>query len=278
MSNPKFDPVMIKVDQLHEFPGNPNEQDPVTFNNLVEEIERDGWDEPVIVVPRDKIEPGKPGYTVVSGNHRLKAAQVLDYAEIPCVVKSDWDDEQSKIKVIRRNNIRGENNPAKFAKLIDSFENKYTPDQLADMMGFKDLADFEKLYDKEQEDQDNKAKEGVADAKEEINLIDGLSLILNRLFAEYGDTVPFSFLFFLYGSKIHLVVQTNTKLRKLLEMITTRCVKDGLDVNLVLTGLLGLGVKATNFEAGPPERAAIENEATDGADEEYEMSAVTRGS
>jgi hypothetical protein len=172
--------------------------------------------------------------------------------------------------------IRGEHNPAKFTKLVDSLENTYTPDQLADMMGFKDIESFEKLYQREQEEDNEKANEGVADAKEEMNLIDGLSLILNKLFAEFGDTVPFSFMFFLYGSKTHMVVQTNTKLKKMLEVIAQRCVKDGLDINLVLTGLLGLGIKSTNFEEGPPDRESIETTANEGANENYELTAVTR--
>jgi hypothetical protein len=276
MSQPEFDTVMIAVASLQEYPGNPNEQDPATFNNLVREIESDGWDEPVVVVPAANIpNMGTTGYVVVSGNHRLKAAHVLGFDKIPCRVKLDWDEDTAKIKVVRRNLLRGEHNPQKFARLVDSFESKYTQAQLADAMGFRDMAEFEKIYAKEVEEENNRGKEAIENNKEEVNLIGGMSTILNRLFEEYGDTVPHSFMFFLAGSKIHLVVQTNTKLKKLLELITKRCVKDSLDINLALAGLLGIGVKVTQFEMGPPERAAIEGEALEMSDEEYELHPVT---
>lgn len=274
MKQAEFDPVMISVTELHEYPGNPNEQDPVTFNNLVEEIEEDGFQEPIIVVPRENIEgPGHEGYTIVSGNHRFKASMVLDAEEVPCFVM-DWDAEKSKIKVVRRNLLRGEVDPKKFTKLVQSFGEQYSQDELADMMGFKDIESFEKLYASELAGADAEGDQGAADAKDEMNLIDGLSLILNRLFSEYGETVPHSFMFFLYGSKIHLVAQANTKLKKMLELITQRCVDDALDINLVLTGLLGLGMKATNFEEGPPEHQDIEDSAREDEDEEHELQPV----
>jgi hypothetical protein len=83
-------------------------------------------------------------------------------------------------------------------------------------------------------------------------------------------------MFFLYGSKTHLVVQANTKLKKVLETITQRCIQDSLDMNLVLAGLLSVGMQATNFEEGPPERDVIETAAREGESDAYEMTPVTK--
>ena len=55
----------IKIEDLYEFEGNPNEQDAVTFANLTDEISVDGFEEPLAVVPRENLKPGLSGYTVV---------------------------------------------------------------------------------------------------------------------------------------------------------------------------------------------------------------------
>jgi hypothetical protein len=275
----KVDTTPIPLDQLHPFPGNPNEEDAITFNNLVDEIDQDGFDQPLIVVPAANIlGPGATGYVVVSGNHRYKALQTQGkFDAVDCVIK-DWDAEKAKIKVVRRNLLSGDLNAKKFTAFVDGISTGYTQDQLADAMGFASVEDFTKIYQKELEEQNERGKEGAADARNEMNLIDGLSLILNRLLREYGQTVAYSFMFFLYGSKIHLCIQANTKLKRLLEIITKRCVEDGLDINLALTGLLGVGIQHTNFEKGPPERTTIEAVAQEGQDEEHELTAVTGSS
>jgi len=273
---PNFSPVMLKVTDLYELPYNSNVQDPVTFNNLVDEIKRDGFDEPLVVVPRslhdtnDKLS----GYYVVSGNHRLKAGRVLNFEEMPCIIKHSWDREKSKIKSIRRNNIKGENDPAKFTRLVESLETNYDPAQLSDVLGFKDIDALMEVYQQEQQEEEERQQDTLADTGSKPNLVDALSLILNRIFAEFGDTVPYSFLYFVYGTKAHLVVQANTALKKTLETITRRCIDDALDINTVFTGLLELGIANSQFREGPPDREAIEEAANLDSCIEYELKPV----
>lgn len=273
--NAKVDAILIPLDKLELFPDNPNEEDAITFNNLIEEIEQDGFDQPLVVIPAENLlGPTKAGkYVVVSGNHRLEALKSSGHNAVDCVVR-DWDAEKAKIKVVRRNMLSGEINPKKFTQLVNSLMDNYTPDQIADAMGFKSIDQFQKLYKDELNKQDKEGKD--ATKSKEVNLIEGLSIILNRLFAEYGDTVPYNFMFFLVGSKVHLVVQANTKLKRVLELITKKCVEDHLDINLVLTGLLGVGINATQFEQGPPARDAIEQAALEGQNEDHNLKAVTK--
>ena len=118
-------PTLIPVDQLFEHEANPNVQESLVFGNLLSEIAEDGFEEAIAVVKSDS-----GGYTVVSGNHRLRAAKELGIQELPCFIH-DWNEETIKIKLVRRNMLRGELDSSKFTKLVDSIENNYTPEQLS---------------------------------------------------------------------------------------------------------------------------------------------------
>jgi hypothetical protein len=274
IKNAKVITESMDISDLFEFPGNPNEESAISFNNLISEIDKDGFDQPLLVVPRDNIEPGQPGYIVVSGNHRLKALKNLGYQKVDCVVK-EWDAETSKIKVVRRNLLSGELNSKKFSSLVDSLDG-YTNDQIADVMGFESMDEFNKVYQREVEQELQYSKACASNSDDSTNFIDGLSDLLHSLYKEYGDTVPYSFMYFLFGKKIHLALHTNTKLKKILETITLRCVENKWDINTVMTGLLSIGISSTNLESNEPKIAAIEQVAREFDDEEYELSAVTK--
>ena len=227
---------LIPIDQLHECPYNPNEQDAVTFANLTEEINNDGFDEPLVVVPRKVVEgPGADGYSVISGNHRLKACRELGYEAVQCSVKN-WDRETCKIKIVRRNVMKGEQDPHKFTELVDSLNNAYTSDQLSDMMGFKDIDEFAKYYLEEQERRGGGMNVKATSAED---LMDGLTMIVNQLFAEYGDTIPYGFIYFMYGGKPHLMVQCDDLLVKTVKVITDICKERKKDIAEFLEEMLG---------------------------------------
>jgi len=263
----EIDIKYIHVDHLHEFEGNPQEQDNETFNNLVQEIEMDGFDEPIQVVPAPDLGPEE--FRIVSGNHRYKAARVLDYEELPAVVKDNWDELTAKIKVIRRNRLKGELDPTKFTRFANEIINEESLDTevLQEMMGFKDLDEMMEYYKEERKAKEKKVRKVADEANAQLKLIDNLSYILNRLFTDYGDTVPFNFMFFTFGSKMHLMVQMNNKLKRLIEKISKKCVEDGLDINVVLPGLLDAGMESMSFISGPPEIEEIEERGTNEEDD-----------
>jgi len=231
---------MIPLNEIYEFEGNPNEEATLVFNNLLLEIQEDGFDQPLIVVDRMRIE-NKPGWSVVSGNHRYRALKLHGYTHADCVVK-DWDVEKAKIKVIRRNLIAGQLNNERFTRMVDSIRTPYTPDQIADVLGFGDVDKFAKHYKKQNEREARAA--GDTSMGDPTKLVEGMTVLLNKLFTEYGDTVPNSFMYFLNGGRIHLAVQTNTQLRRVVNRIAKRCMNEHLDINLILAGALTLGLSA----------------------------------
>ena len=241
MKSAKVDATTILVSDLHEYPINPNEQDSATFANLVEEIASDGFGEPLVVVPRTNIDPGAPGYTVVSGNHRLKAVKQLGYAAVDCVVQ-DWDAETCKIKVVRRNNVRGKTNAAKFTQLVDSISG-LTNDQIVEAMAFRSIDEFADLYNR----QEVKPKKVDTETPYE-HLIDGLSLILNQLFNDYGHTIPHGFMYFMWGSQFHLSILSNARTKEVLNKLCEECVERGLDINDALGAVLSVGLDNLNLD------------------------------
>lgn len=259
----KVDIESISLADLYEFPDNPNEESAAVYNNLMMEIQEDGFDQPLVVVPRDNIEPGCPGYSVVSGNHRLRALKQQRFTHADCVVK-DWDAETAKIKLIRRNMIFGELNDDKFTRIVDSLRLGYTPDQLADALGFITVEEFAAHYQNQQTEEEQNAHHNEGGGSgDPTKFVDGLTASINKLIMEYGDTVPYSFMFFIHGGKVHVAIQTNTQLRRVISKVAKRCLKETSDINHILTGLLVAGMATPNLDRVALEELSSQDEDLD---------------
>lgn len=107
-------PVLVPIGNLFPHPGNPNTMSDVELSQLVRGIKEKGFDEPLQVVKRE----GK--YQIVGGHHRWKAATLLGYKELPCVVY-DWNDRKAMEEMVSRNLIRGNLDHEKFGGLLASY-------------------------------------------------------------------------------------------------------------------------------------------------------------
>jgi hypothetical protein len=50
-------------------------------------------------------------------------------------------------------------------------------------------------------------QDSLEKVREELKTVDDLSLVLNRLFTEYGSTLDSNFMFFAWGGRSHILVQ-----------------------------------------------------------------------
>ncbi len=270
MSNKVHNAVMLPVASLLEHELNANIQDPQTFTELVKDIENNGFDEPLLVVPKSD---GSDKYVVISGNHRLKAVRLLSFEEVPCVIEHGLSEDDQKLRMVRRNLLKGELDPAKFTKLVDSIETNYTPDELANLMGFNSVEGFERMYQMEEElSSRQQGAIQAAIAEKETNVIDGIGLIINRLVTEYGDDIPHSFMFLNHGSKVHMMITMNTNLKKTIEATALLASKNGLNINEVLSACIVEGSKAIGLD-GKPNLSKIES--LKSVSEDYDFKAVT---
>ncbi|MHA2068573.1 MAG: ParB/RepB/Spo0J family partition protein, partial [Candidatus Thorarchaeota archaeon] len=140
---------MIHKDLLHEHPRNSNKQNRHTFSELRESIRENGFDESLLVTPRDDGD----GYWIISGNHRCRAGIAEGMEEFPCVIRADWNDVDEQIQLVRRNYVRGSLDKDAFTVAVNMIaeENALTVDDVREAMGFQDSEVFLQFYRQEHE-------------------------------------------------------------------------------------------------------------------------------
>jgi hypothetical protein len=242
---------LISTELLFEHTNNSQKQSRHVFTELKKSIEDNGFDETLLVRPVGE------GYEVVSGNHRFRAGKSLGMQEFPCVIRDDWDDVAASIELVRRNYVRGKIDAASFTAAVDTLSKqaKLPLEAIYENMGFEDHDAFAEYYKTEKKIQKRVAQD-VADISK-IKMIDDLGIILSTIFENYGHTVPSSFLIFPAGGKKHMYVGANAALKNILEEVASRCILEGLDINVALAGLLHIGAAQTNWFSESPRKAAI---------------------
>lgn len=264
-----FLPQVINVNLLYLHPRNPQKQNKHVFTELRESIREKGFDEPLIVYPKDE----GVGYWIISGNHRYQAAKAEGYGELPCIVRDDWTPLQAELEVVRRNYVRGRIDRDQFVEYVDHIAQTYSipMDELYAQMGFEDIDTFATFYEKEATKEAEIAQE-IAKSSE-VSMIENVSDVVSHIFSEHGHTVPCSFLIFPLGKRKHMYIEITPGLKKSLQEISMRCVKEGMDINVALGGLLSIGIQSTNFIKGPADTVEVE-QAHDGIDGDTDMEFV----
>ncbi len=206
---------------------NPNEEDDRTFDQLVERIRAEGFDEPAHVMPN----PDKAGHFImVSGHHRMKAAKILKLETIPCILHEDWDETKRKIELVARNNLRGNLNPEKFTKLYDEIVKKGLDKEMVKIqMGFTKRDAFEKVYKSIEKSLPAQDKKKLKEAKENIKSVDDLSSVLNTIFKEHGSELDAGFMVFSFGGKNHHYIKVDKELDFLLTRLEKKYENGGID-------------------------------------------------
>lgn len=242
--------VNLPIEKVFPSGWNPNEQDEETFNELTADIKKDGFDEPIIVVEDDA---ALGTYKIISGEHRWRAMKVLGKTQIPAVVKKGWDEVAQKLKTVRRNLLRGRLNPTKFTKLINDIKRVYDVDhaKIASEMGFRDEKEYWRNYRQERVNRDEAAQGILTETRKELTMIDNLSVVLNEVFSQYGDTVPQSYIFFMHKKKMHLLVGMDGSLCSAVELLTGHMKETGKDANSVLTEAIHEQLKKLGVEIEP---------------------------
>lgn len=263
-SDYKHEQEYILVDKIVPNDWNANEQDNKSFDLLVEDIAETGFIDSVTVVP---LEDGN--YRLIGGEHRWRAAKALGEAEIPALIlRGDkWKHEDlQKFTTVKMNIIKGKLNPQKFAALYNEMAEKYGTDQLKKLFGFTNEAALQKVL-----------KGVVAGAKKSLpkemhkdleersknaKTAEDIGVIVQELFAEYGDTMNQSYMILSHGGQEHVYVRMNDDLRKAIDKVMIYCDYTRSDINNVLSEIVreGVGQKA--------EKLAVVADEDDNEDEE----------
>lgn len=220
----KLEVLDIPVEDLVPDEDNPNEMDEATFDQLIEEIREQGFDEPIIVRPHPTV---KGKYQIGSGHHRTKAAMVLGMLTVPAIIKH-WTDREQKVALVKRNALRGDLNKGKLVKLYKELSKGKDGVQVQRELGFTNQKKFEAMYDEAMKTLTPKQKKKLAEAKEKIKSMDDLSSVLNRIFKESGSELDKGYMVFSFGGQDHHYYQIDKATNDRLKEIHAAC--DAADI------------------------------------------------
>lgn len=143
---PRDEPALsVPVASIHPNPYQPRKSfPPEALSELAASMKRHGLLHPVIVVKKGG------GYTLVSGERRLRAAESLGWSDIPAVVRDFTDQDLLEIALVE-NLKRSDLNPVEIAEGLKrlSEEFQWTQENLSEFIGFKrsTVANYLRLLD-----------------------------------------------------------------------------------------------------------------------------------
>jgi hypothetical protein len=225
--------IHVDIDTVHPNEYNPNEQSEAIFNEFVEEIKKDGFVGALDVAPKEIID-GVQHYTIIGGEHRWRALKVLGADYAPVCVFEDWDENEQKLKTIRRNSLTGTLNTVKFTKLVKSLDTKKLPkhQEMHTSLGFATAEDLAAHMLKEK----NKVPKSFIDdltkqTKKQSKAVEGLTDIVSNIFGSCADTIDMDMMHFVYGGKAHTVVLCDKATVDELEKMYRHLKKTGQSAN-----------------------------------------------
>ncbi len=233
--------VLIPIKQIRPNEWNPNVMNADLFNELTSNIETAGFVQDVVVAPLPPEEAELTGflYRIVDGEHRFDALTLLMDSEdsIPCKIVGLTEDEQ-KFQTVKLNRLRGKFDQKRFTALVRELMERYSFEEVAERMAFTDPTELEAMMSHARESLPDEMKEDFDRAKGDIKTVDDLSMVLNRLFTKYGDTLPYHFMILDFGGKEHLWVRMEPREYRAAQAHARECMAHGLTFDSVIARLM----------------------------------------
>jgi len=233
--------VMIPREKIRPNAWNPNVMKDDLFNELVANFEQLGFVQDVVVSPLPEEEAETTGYDyqIVDGEHRFDGLGILapELEVVPCKVVNIPEDQQ-KFQTVKLNRLRGQFDRKRFDALVRDLMQRYSFEEVAAHMAFTDVTELERMIESTRETLPPEMRDEFDKAKDEIRTVDDLSLVLNRLFTKYGDTLPFNFMVLDFGGREHLWVRMERMEFKRALAKARDCMAAGVTFDSVVTRLL----------------------------------------
>jgi hypothetical protein len=276
-------PLLLEVHEL-----NPNKMSKREFDLLVDNIQRVGLTDPVLVCPKDlegflvfwekakslsdtdfirALEEEDLRFKIIGGHHRLEAAKYLGFPAVPCTIitDADFDSEQQDFQLLRHNIIKGKIDPASFVALYEKYSSIYGDEALQDMFGFADEAEFKALLKETRKSIPKEMQKAFDDATKEIKTVDELARVLNNLYSRFGDTLPYGYMIIDYGGKQSIWLRVEKETFDKIVDLGTKCILHDRTMDAIMGKMLQLIAQAPHnkvfFEAvadTPPAKLPID--------------------
>lgn len=241
----------LPVSSLSPCGWNPNEMNADTFNRLCKELDETdggvGMIDPIQVIPMAPDEThAEPWFQIIGGEHRWRAASVLGWETIPCVVLNgeNWKDQDlRKFVTLRLNALHGGLNAKKFAALYQDLAQRHSEEALQGLMAFTDndawtelVKGISKALEKSGVSKKNVKK--FEKATKELGQVKDLSSIIGRMFQDHGEDLKQNFMILSFGGKDHLYIDCTAETFKAARAMASHCGESKVDINHVLAPLL----------------------------------------
>jgi len=230
---PIREPQRIAVDLLDPVEWNPNVESDAAFAALVESIKADGFTMPLRVAPTPD---GR--YQIIAGEHRWRAAKLLEMPELPCIVFADYDEDKRKFETVRDNMLKGRMSGVGFTRVFLELSNKYGPDATRRLMAVTEDSEFKRLFRDVRAKLAPEIRKRLDATKREITTVEDLASVLKQITAEHGQQLHWGFIVFKYAGRTHLMVRASERTMKNLTRIAEECERAGVDINERLNELL----------------------------------------
>jgi len=233
--------LLVPVTALVLHADNPNVMSESTFANLDSDILKEGFDEPIIIVPKDRqtyavghdeYVAGGGKFTVVSGNHRTKWARSRSVSSLPAVVKPDWTEQDMAVYLVRRNMVRGELDGGRMTALVEKHFRGIDKDVLGAQLGFPDPAKLRELIEKRSDPDGELSGDGEQPSKpRRSEVTESLAAMLAGILSKYGNTIEQDYLAFVWQTKVHFLVAMDERLKNAAGRLSVRLEQSGANVN-----------------------------------------------
>ncbi|MDR1945986.1 MAG: ParB N-terminal domain-containing protein [Desulfovibrio sp.] len=230
--------IQLPVSVIKPNDWNPNELSDQMFSRLVDDMQKIGFLQPILVTPTEDGE-----YRIVDGEHRYQCAKLIDMEFIPCVVvDGDFahDEEAQKIQTMRMNMIRGNVDKRKLQALVTDLVENRPLEEVSELMAYDDVDGLRALIEDARKDLPPELRKEFDKVKEEIKTTEDLSLVLNRLFTKYGSTVPYNYMILDFGGKEHMWVRLKDRaMYKKVKKVAEICKGKKVTFSSALMSVLG---------------------------------------
>jgi len=220
--------ISLPITQIRANDYNPNFQTADETNLLIDNIDRVGFLDPILVVQK-----GEDSYEICDGEHRFRAMQVLGFTEIPCIIADPetFDLKTQKLQTVRLNKIRGQLDLKKFNTLVDNLidSGEVSPEEAAYSLGFADEDEFALVRDSFRESLPNKEAKKEFDKKvKEAKSVDEIYTMVMELIRKYSSGLPANYMIIAVGRGRNLWCLLDGTLMRDFEQKARECLDAGV--------------------------------------------------